>query len=669
MTSRVPRPVIASRSSIQSHTPRSPISTFHEGMNESSMDNQTARDSSSGPHRLKNVDLVRQFVHHLFNREAPRTLTDVDQTIDWDAIARAAAGAGSHEQEVGRSIVMADLMARGLYRPEPGGQGGASPDSGRRGEARAAVERLLSSARAAPSVVLASSVILVSLIVAISVVFSGSAPAAPKAQPNHGDEGNSQLVRNAIPTGQPVDSTTTTAILPPATSPPAPAPPSLADAPPLSPHEVFAFAPYWTLSQSAGFDVAHISTIAYFSIGVNADGSLNQSSPGWNGYQSQAFANLVTRAHSAGDRVVLTVNDFDQNSLDQLTSSSSAPATLATAVIAAIQAKRLDGVNFDFEGSGSGDQTGLTNLITQVSAAIHGADPNYQVTMDTYASSAGDSGGFYNIPALAPAVDAFFVMSYQLNLQSGASSVSPLTSTLFSEKTTVDQYTAVVPAAKVILGLPYFGIDWPTSDGTLTAQATGPATNVTYGQVVASGHPIYWDATTDTGWTSYQVGSQWHESFFEVPSSLYDAAQLATSHGLGGVGIWALGMDGNDPNMTSALAGLSPVSKGYSGGPTSTSSSPTTSTSTSTSTSSPSTTTSTTSSARPGSTTGSSSTTSSSPSSSPTSSSPGSTTSSSPPQSSTTETSKPTQTRNPRPTTTTSNVPASTSSTTPAPSP
>ena len=50
---------------------------------------------------------------------------------------------------------------------------------------------------------------------------------------------------------------------------------------------------------------------------------------------------------------------------------------------------------------------------------------------------------------------------------------SPLTSTMFSDKTTIDQYAAAVPAAKVILGVPYFGVDWPTTDGTLTAQATG----------------------------------------------------------------------------------------------------------------------------------------------------------------------------------------------------
>jgi spore germination protein YaaH len=413
--------------------------------------------------------------------------------------------------------------------------------------------------------------------------FGGTTPTAYHAPIAAAVTGNAQLVQNAAATGATEQATS---VPPPAaTAPPAPAPPSLSGAAPLRPHEVFGFAPYWTLSQSSGFNVTGISTIAYFSLGVNSDGTLAESGPGWSGYQSQALATLITRAHGAGDRVVLTVNNFDQNALNALTSSPSAPGTLATALIGAIRAKNLDGVNLDFEGSGAGDQAGLTNLVTTVSTAIHAVDPHYQVTMDTYASSAGDPNGFYDIPALAPAVDAFFVMEYSPNLQSSASSESPLTSTLFNDQTAVHQYAAVVPASKVILGLPFFGIDWPTSDGTLTAKATGPVTNPSYGQILASGHPIYWDSTTDSAWTSYQVGAQWHETFFEDPTSLYDAAKLASASDLGGVGAWALGMDGNDPNMLSALLGFSPAVKTGSPGPSSTSSSPTSSTSTTSTTS------------------------------------------------------------------------------------
>ena len=405
------------------------------------------------------------------------------------------------------------------------------------------------------------------LVATVVATFGPSARVTDAAAHSAADTVSAATNGNGGSLVQSLDAAGAAALAAPAAAPPAPAPPSLAAAPPLKPHEVFGFAPYWTLDQSAGFDLSGISTLAYFSVDVNPDGTLDQSGPGWTGYESQALANLVTKAHGDGDRVVLTVTDFDQHSLDQLTSSPTAPATLAGAVLAAVEAKNLDGVNLDFEGQGAADQAGLTKLVDAVSWALHTANPHYQVTMDTYASSASGTNGWFDIPALAGAVDAFFVMTYNPNLAATQGASSPLTSGMFSDQTAVSEYAAVVPPSKVILGVPFFGIDWPTTDGTLNATATGPATDVSLADIDASGHPQYWDAVTDSGWTSYQVGSQWHETFFDDPTSLYDTAQLAQLHGLAGVGIWALGMDANAPADLAALLGFAPALKDGPAGP------------------------------------------------------------------------------------------------------
>jgi hypothetical protein len=87
------------------------------------------------------------------------------------------------------------------------------------------------------------------------------------------------------------------------------------------------------------------------------------------------------------------------------------------------------------------------------------------------------------------------------------------------------------------------------------------------------------------------VGTQWHESFYEDPTSLFEAAQLADAKSLGGMGIWALGMDGNDPAMLSALLGFAPATKeGAVGPPTTTTTTTTASSPTTTTTGSPPTT-------------------------------------------------------------------------------
>ncbi len=360
----------------------------------------------------------------------------------------------------------------------------------------------------------------------------------------------------------------TTTNLPAATSVPEPAPPSLASSAPLQSHEIFGYAPYWTLPQSSGFDVKDLTTLAYFSVDANADGTLDESGSGWNGYESQDLVNLVNRSHAAGDRVVLTVTCFSQSSLNAITSDPNAAARLSSALIAAVSAKNLDGVNFDFEGEGSADRNGLTALLTSVSNSLHAANPHWQVTMATYASAAADSSGFYDVAALAPALDGFFVMAYDMNSQSTPSPTAPLSGGSFNDTEALQQFTAVVPASKVILGVPYYGYDWPTTDGTSTAQATGGESPLSYSVIAASGHPTYWDPTTQTPWTAYQVGTQWHETYFDNPTSLALKAQLANSFHIAGLGIWALGMDGNDAADMAALLGNAPPAKDYQTGPT-----------------------------------------------------------------------------------------------------
>ena len=353
-----------------------------------------------------------------------------------------------------------------------------------------------------------------------------------------------------------------------ATATPAPSPPSLAGAPVLKPHEIFGFAPYWTLPQASNFDVSDFTTLAYFSIDINGDGSIDRSGSGWVGYESEDLAQLITRAHEAGVRVVLTTTCFSQSNLDALASNPAAPATLAASLVELLGAKNLDGVNFDFEGQGSQDQGGLDRFVSQVSTALKGANPQWQVTMDTYASAAGDPNGFYDIAGLAQSVDAFFVMAYDMDNRSAPSPTAALTGPGFTDTTALAEYTSVVPASKVILGVPYYGYDWPTAGPAQGDPATGGPSPVSYAQVVAGAHPVYWAPVTQTPWTSYQVGTQWHQTWFDDATSLALKAQLANSYHIAGLGVWALGMDGNDPSMIAALLGNAPVVKNFQPAPT-----------------------------------------------------------------------------------------------------
>jgi hypothetical protein len=231
-----------------------------------------------------------------------------------------------------------------------------------------------------------------------------------------------------------------------------------------------------------------------------------------------------------------------------------------------VEAKNLDGINIDFEGAGPSDQKGLDRMMSQVSSVVRHADSHWQITMDTYASSAGDPDGFYDIRGLASSVDAFFVMAYQMGGPEGSGSTK-FSGSNFTNGEALKEYLQVVPGSQVILGLPFYGYSWATNGPSATASATGPATPVPDSAIVTAGKPVYWSNASHTAFISYKVGKQWHQTWFEDPTSLSERAHLAGAAGTRGVGIWALGMEGNDSAMVAALVGNGPVIKDYAPGP------------------------------------------------------------------------------------------------------
>jgi hypothetical protein len=313
---------------------------------------------------------------------------------------------------------------------------------------------------------------------------------------------------------------------------------------------------------ASGFDLADLTTVAYFGVDVASSGAIVESGAGWVGYESQDLANLITAAHAYGDRVLLSAECFSQSALDYMTHNVATVApVLVGSLASAMEAKRFDGVNLDFEGLGSADRAGFASLVTAVASGLRAIDPAWEITVDTYGSSATDPSGFFDVPALASVVNQIFVMAYDMQDDSVPSPTAPLVGGGYNDTVVAASYAAVAPPSKVILGVPFYGYEWPTASGTLGAVATGKPTPVSYAQIMAGHHPLYWDPRTMSAWTSFQVGNQWYEAYFDDPTTLALKADLASHYGLGGVGIWALGMDGNDPAMVKALLGEAPPLK------------------------------------------------------------------------------------------------------------
>jgi len=354
--------------------------------------------------------------------------------------------------------------------------------------------------------------------------------------------------------------------------------------------EVFGFAPYWQLSRNASWTYSRLSTVAYFGLTANNDGTFNTSDSGWTGWNSQALTDTFNRAHAAGDRDVVVIKAFSNATINGIVSSSTARQTLITNTINAIAQRGLDGVNIDFEGSTSSSypnlQADFTSFTGQLSAQVHQRWPNAMVSVDTYSGAASWDAGFFNISALAPKVDAFFIMGYDMasgNMPGHAGPNAPLTGWTYNDTTAVAQYLSKAPASKIILGVPYYGYKWSTTSNQPYASivpGSGAIAN-TYSGVLddlscgAQQQARGWDGTAQSPWSSWWspgVGdpcggnyNSWRELYYDDAASLARKYDLVNANNLRGAGMWALGMDGSSPDLWNAIAGKFVVTYPFTG--------------------------------------------------------------------------------------------------------
>ena len=365
--------------------------------------------------------------------------------------------------------------------------------------------------------------------------------------------------------------------------------------------DVLGFAPYWELSLNAGWRYDLLTTVAYFGLDVRGDGSFDTTTPGWAGWTSQDLVNTINRAHQAGDRVLLVIKQFDEATINQIVTSAAATQAAVTNTINAIAAMQLDGVNVDFEGRSDPSypniQSGMTNFMSVLSQQVHARWSAAVVSIDTYTGSASWDGGIFKIGDLAPAVDAFFVMAYDMAFSNMPASVSgpnaPLSGNFtYNDTTAVAQYLTKASASKVILGVPYYGYKYSTANAQLYANYSGSATANTYAGIqddfaCALQLTQSWDGGSQTPWASWWSPASgdpcggnhnsWRELYYDNPQSLGLKYDLVNSNNLRGAGIWALGYDGTFPDLWDVLASkfghpvissVAPSSGAFSGGQT-----------------------------------------------------------------------------------------------------
>ena len=351
--------------------------------------------------------------------------------------------------------------------------------------------------------------------------------------------------------------------------------------------EIFGFALASSLADPTvgypSWDFSLLGTVAFFGLHVQ-DGGTFANDNGWSVWNSTQLSGMLGTAHSHGTKVVLTIvkQDFAPNTPGMCASLANFSTTVNNTV-AEIKAKGVDGVNVDYEGlngsCGTSDSSYARHAFTNFVGTLRRTMPaGSYLSVDTYASSAADSFGFFDVPGLNANVDSFFVMAYDLeysNYGRAPTSCSsfclgptaPLAGYYYNDTTTAQQYISVVGAPKVLLGVPYYGRkacvgsatpnQYPTS-GVVADTYLDAAGEASSNLVQAGSYAAHRDANDPAGqerwdtWFNTQMNCT-RELYWDDATSLGLKYDLVNRDNLRGVGIWNLNYGGGAPELWSAL--------------------------------------------------------------------------------------------------------------------
>ena len=304
---------------------------------------------------------------------------------------------------------------------------------------------------------------------------------------------------------------------------------------------------------SPATDYADIIAPSWYYLDDTADGVVTG---GWDA-NSGDYAQFTASVHSRSLKVLPVIQSSwaSPKAVDTVMASASARAKLESQIVERILSTNSDGIVIDFEFMSDATGPNLTLFMKELYAKLHPL--NKLVVQAVMARTGSESWlGEFDYPALAQNVDYLHIMTYDYS----HGSPGPIAPLDWSSK--VLQYTRNqgVDMHKVLLGLPYYGVDW---------LATNTGANPTYSRraggtaelsALAKG-PVQRDSS-QIPYFNYTDASGSHTVYFDDAQSWNAKMGLLNQYELGGVGAWSLSWTINPASPTSTST-IYPLLKQY----------------------------------------------------------------------------------------------------------
>jgi len=336
----------------------------------------------------------------------------------------------------------------------------------------------------------------------------------------------------------------------------------------ISKTQIIGFLPFWLIEKADKNYSPFITTLSYFGLALDNDGTIvqlqnkNEEEPGWHALRSDTLKNKLPTS--------LLVRSFDEATISAIISKPKEHAqNMIKDVIPQMKKYRYTDLNLDIEGfkeSSPSARENFTQFVREVKKGLDSQLPNTTLTIDI-APSALIHPYIIDAVEIGKIVDFVVFMTYDYhNLGSPITGpVSPLGGSGKVREIDVpfslNQVLTVIPAKKLLLGIPLYGYEWETltdKPGSPTIPGTGGTASSRRITKILADCKNCKTGIDELGQEPFIIfpdekDPTFHQIYYEDQDSLRKKVELAKKYKLGGVALWALGYE--DDKLLEPLRG------------------------------------------------------------------------------------------------------------------
>jgi hypothetical protein len=262
-------------------------------------------------------------------------------------------------------------------------------------------------------------------------------------------------------------------------------------------------------------------------------------------------------------KVIVTVTNFDDDAIAEIVGSETNRQRAIETCLSLIDTHAADGINIDFEFVPRVAREGFVTFMADLKRAVAARRPNGHDGHVSLAGPAVDWNGAYDYRALLEQTDGIMVMAYGYHWSGGQPGpTAPLeVGELWRSRSIAwtandyERYGGTENMHKVLIGLPWYGRSWQVADESVPGTRTGAGGARFYriAEPEAQRNGKRFEPISQTAYYHMRTDGNLYQVWYDDEASLTAKIAWVDDRGLGGIGIWALGYEGDGPDLWDAI--------------------------------------------------------------------------------------------------------------------